>query len=342
MTYEQIKNSVPEGIQKKTRKIRPIGPKQVLLFFLLQMILFAIFGSLIQYALGMLGVLITELFFLLFSLLYIYWRGHRFRDVFPIKKPKLSALGGTILLWIGAYLLLIVAELVIMVVFPDLGTNSDSEFIRSSGLGWIFTFFVVAIVPPICEEAMHRGVIQYGFRDKIKNPWAMAWIIGLIFGIYHMDPTKFVATGILGGMMGWIMYQTGNMVYSSFLHFIHNGSQVFLLMISPGLVSVKGLSATAAIKEKLFFLTDVDPGFSNSYDLLVGSGILIIFLGILIPFILYLGNWLLIKDLAPRRQYLIPKDKQIVKKLLIKIFTTIAIIISIGALMILIFLLNIL
>ncbi len=338
MRYEEIRNSVPEGIPKKIKKSKPVGPKSVTLFFIVTMLIFAIFGSMIQYALGMAGVAITELFFLAVSVFYIKWKGHRLKDAFPIKKPKWTAILGTIVMWCGSYLLMIVLNLLIMAYNPDFPMNSDSEVITSSGYNWILLFLIVAVLPPICEEAMHRGVIQYGMKQKIKNPWVMALVIGLFFGVFHLSVSKFYYTALLGGVMGWIMYKTDNMVYSSLFHFVHNGSQIILMSVTGAVAIVPGVqlvpgslvvsessSGSSLIGGKLLNFTasalnaglsgltgfleqDLSSVYYSTSVMLYSAGINCIILGLFIPLIVYAGNWLLTKDISPRRKPFFPKD----------------------------------
>ncbi len=344
MNYNEIRYSAPDSIPKKIRKKRPMGPKQVTIFFIVTMLIFGIFGSMIQYALGMVGVAVTELFFLAVSVLYVKRRGHRLKDVFPIKKPKWSAVMGTLLLWIGAYMAMIVGNLLIYAYNPTFPSSGDSDAILGSGLNWVALFLIVAVLPPICEEAMHRGVIQYGLKQKIHNPWVMAIVIGLFFGVFHLSAAKFFFTALLGGVMGWIMYKTENMVYSSLFHLVHNASQIFLLAFS-GLIAIPGAGAgTAAgagmgtgILSGLFsvmkgnspvtaVLTGFLAGEPDVIDiygstLLYSAGITCICFGLVIPLIMYAGNWLLMKDIAPRRKTFRPADpkerKQLRQKLLI-------------------------
>lgn len=300
MTYQEIRHRIPEGVPRKIKKQRPIGIKQALLFFLVMMILFAIFGSLIQYALGMVGVLITELFFLIGSILYVRWTGQRLKDVFPIRKPKLMSVFGTIVIWAGAYILMLVCDTIVMALDSDFPVNTDAEVITARGLNWFLLFFIVAVVPAICEEAMHRGVIQYGLKKKIKNPLLMAFIIGLIFGIFHLDPSKFLATAILGGAMGWILFRTDNMVYSSLFHFFHNASQMVLLLSTSLLTAFAG--------SPIIFAANTSQTDTASY--MFAAGIMTIFPGMLVPILLYTGNYLLTKNLAPRKKPFLPKDKK--------------------------------
>ncbi len=335
MDYNQIRMKVPEGLPRKKRAARPLGPKSAILFFILQMLVFAVFGSMIQRALRLPGVLITELMFLMISILYIKWKGHRLRDAFPIKKPKLTTVFGTLLMWIGGYLTMLIGNLLIASFFPQFPSSSDSQVMLSSNLNWVLIFIIVAISPAICEEAMHRGVIQYGMKQKIKDPWTMALVIGVIFGLFHMDVSKFFSTALLGAVMGWIMFQTNNMFYTSLMHFVHNGIQVIMLAVLsltyefdatfdtiigtnvlPLMRNLQAgfLSAAADHLLDLQLLTGTIQDTAITVDetaaMLFSTGIVTILFGILIPLLMYCGNYLILRDIAPRRPELTPKDPE--------------------------------
>ncbi|MDO4491395.1 MAG: type II CAAX endopeptidase family protein [Lachnospiraceae bacterium] len=312
MNYDTLRHRIPEGIPRNNRRKKPLGMKNALLFFLVVMLLFAVIGSLIQYALGFLGVAITELFFLIASIVYVKRKGIPLREVFPVKKPKLTAVAGTVILWIGSYMLMIVMNLLMMAWVPEFPANGDADAILGSGLNWFFLFLVIVLLPPVCEEAMHRGVIQYGLGKRIRNPWLMAVVIGLIFGLFHLDPSKFLATGLLGGVMGWIMFKTNNMFYSSLFHLIHNGSQLILMALIPAIAVTpeKASLSGAVFGAAAPVFSTVKAGSQAAVVMtLISAGVTTISFGIVIPLVLYVGNYLLNRDIAPRRQRLIPTDK---------------------------------
>ena len=39
-----------------------------------------------------------------------------------------------------------------------------------------------------CEEALHRGFIQYSFQS-VRSDWVIILSMGFIFGLFHMDPS---------------------------------------------------------------------------------------------------------------------------------------------------------
>ena len=105
---------------------------------------------------------------------------------------------GTLLLWAGCFLSVMLVTLILMCFFPE-GYLQVSSSINSvfSTVPAPLRFFIIAVMPAVCEEAMHRGFIQYSFQS-IRRDWVIILCMGLIFGLFHMDPYRFLPTALLG------------------------------------------------------------------------------------------------------------------------------------------------
>ena len=130
--------------------------------------------------------------------------------MFPIRKPKLSAIFGTILLWISSFLAIMIITMIIAYFFPQemLGV-SQALGMEFASVTFIISFAIVSISPAVCEEAVFRGVVMHSF-DKGKNKWIAIILTGLIFGAFHGSIWRFVPTALLGIMLGYIVYETDN------------------------------------------------------------------------------------------------------------------------------------
>ncbi len=47
--------------------------------------------------------------------------------------------------------------------------------------------------------------------------------MGIIFGIFHLDPVRFLPTAILGMALSYVMIETRNMILPIIFHFVNNG-----------------------------------------------------------------------------------------------------------------------
>ena len=66
---------------------------------------------------------------------------------------------------------------------------------------------------------------------------------GLLFGIFHLSPYRFVWTATLGLLLGWIAFRSGSTISSIVSHAITNGS-LLLLPAFPVVRTALGLSET--------------------------------------------------------------------------------------------------
>ena len=175
----------------------------------------------LQYRLGMTGLFLTELIFLAVSLLSCLIFRQKFSEVFKISRPKLRHVFGTLILWAGMILITSCIAVITMYLFPDFQQTAEglTEFISQTPA--ILTVIIVAVMPAICEEALHRGVILH-FFGKIKSTWLIVLIMGIIFGIFHLDPYRFLITALLGGAITYIAVKTHNILLCALFHFVNN------------------------------------------------------------------------------------------------------------------------
>ena len=87
-----------------------------------------------------------------------------------------------------------------------------------AGLSYFGELLVVALTPAICEEALHRGLLQYSLRG-IKKKWVMLLLMGVYFGAFHMSIVRFLPMMMMGIVLSYVRMKTDNMFYSSLFHF---------------------------------------------------------------------------------------------------------------------------
>ena len=210
---------------------RPLNPLHGIVLFLIIMILFIFVFAPLQYYLGMTGLLLTELGLLAVTMLAVLVTKQSFREVFPIHRPRFGQIMGTILLWAGCFLFTMLVTLILMLFFPkgfaEVSSSMNAVF---SSIPAFFSFLIVAVSPAVCEEAMHRGFIMHTFRG-ISRDWIAVLCIGLIFGLFHLDPYRFLPTALLGMGLAYVMRKTNNILFPALFHFINN-SLSFLSSLS--------------------------------------------------------------------------------------------------------------
>ena len=211
---------------EKTWKRIPLKPWHGVVWFLIVLVALFWGGGAVQLQFGLIGVAITEIGLAGLALLPLLLFDINMKEMLPIKRPKVRHVVGTILLWLGTFLFATLSTLVIGYFFPDSTTETvDVMGDLMTSLPGLLVFLIIAVMPAICEEMLHRGFVLSSMRS-IKKDWLVVLIMGLIFGIFHMDPVRFLATGILGAAITYVMIKTRNFLLPVLLHFINNAVSV--------------------------------------------------------------------------------------------------------------------
>lgn len=203
----------------ETKQLKPYQGIAVFILVILMMLFAAVP---IQRKWGMYGVAITELLILLLGVVPAILLKVNLKEIFPVKKPSFRQLLGVLIIWLGSYIAVLLITLVIGYFFPEglsKVNNSLQNAFTSVPMG--IAFFIIAVMPAICEEALHRGFILSTFA-ALKNKWIIVLSMGGIFGIFHLDPYRFLPTAVLGMALTYIMIETRNMILPAFFHFINN------------------------------------------------------------------------------------------------------------------------
>ena len=246
--------------------------------------------------LGLYGTLLNEILLLVLAVaLTAVVRGD-FKQVFPIHKPKLSAVFGTILLWIGSFLAIMIITMIIAYFFPEevIGV-SQGLGMEFASLTFIISFVIVSISPAICEEAVFRGVVMHSF-DNGKNKWIAIVVTGLIFCAFHGNIWRFVPTALLGIMLGYIVYETDNMIYGALFHAINNAMPLLSIF------AMKSMYSNEMFQSQMSTMTD------NGIPL-ISIGMYVMY-GAAIPLLLTIGNYLIHKGTKHAKNSLFAKEER--------------------------------
>lgn len=95
-----------------------------------------------------------------------------------------------------------------------------------SSTPYLILMGIIAFMPAVTEEITLRGIILSGYNGKSR--FKAAAIIGLFFGIFHLDANQFLYATVLGFVLAYAVRVTGSIFASMIMHFIINGSSVTL------------------------------------------------------------------------------------------------------------------
>lgn len=271
---------------------RALKPWHGVVFFIIVMVLFFFVCVPMQMFWGLYGVAATELFILFLALIFAKIMRYPLKVLFPIKKPGILPFAGVFLIWISTYLLDMVVMLMQYRLFPQQMTEvNDGLNSVIYSVPFLISVLIVAIMPAICEEAVHRGVIIHTLYT-VKREWVVVLIMGIYFGLFHSDPFRFLPTAILGAAISYIMLETENMIYPALFHFINN---FFPLLLEKFYEMAGYAEDTTAVS-----MTQVP---------VASIGIYMIFAAVA-PMGIYTGNYLIHHRKDPKPPFF-PKDKMV-------------------------------
>jgi hypothetical protein len=95
------------------------------------------------------------------------------------------------------------------------------EKIFNNRFGFWGSFLKVAIIAPIIEETLFRGIIMHGLMKNYKS-WYAILISAILFSLFHLNPWQMSYTFFLGLFIGWIMTRTRSLPLCIITHSINN------------------------------------------------------------------------------------------------------------------------
>ena len=171
-------------------------------------------AALVQYAL-MLGIAL------------LIARGLRWREVFALRRPRswARAMGLAILALLVIYAAALVYEQVLS-IFGDWSPTEEQGLVpdgwdASRAAPFVAFFLVVAIVAPIVEELIYRGLgyallAPYGL-------WAAIVVTGVLFGASHGLLVALPILAVFGVVVGVLRMRTDSVYPPMVLHGFFNG-----------------------------------------------------------------------------------------------------------------------
>ncbi|MCF6357598.1 MAG: CPBP family intramembrane metalloprotease [Draconibacterium sp.] len=159
-----------------------------------------------------------------FFILYYGFRKSKapFLQVFPMKffNPLILIPIATFL-WGAHNLLEIVGNLMDKFIPAPAWFWEMFSKIFDGDFGWWGAFLKVAVIAPIVEELIFRGLILQGFRRNY-NGFIAVLMSALLFALFHLNPWQFPATFILGLLLGWLVLRTNSILLAILGHSINN------------------------------------------------------------------------------------------------------------------------
>jgi membrane protease YdiL (CAAX protease family) len=125
---------------------------------------------------------------------------------------------------------------------------------------FLLSLFMLAILPALFEEVMFRGAVQNLFSRWWKMPVLAIIVTSILFSAIHFSYLGFLSRAVLGFVLGWMYYRTGNLWLSIIAHAANNTVALTALYIAkknnpsavvadadPHIPAWTGLVAAAAV-----------------------------------------------------------------------------------------------
>lgn len=106
---------------------------------------------------------------------------------------------------------------------PSFGSTSVSTL--PTVLAFLLEVVTVAVLPAICEETMHRGLLLKGFSSLgIKHAVILS---SLLFGLMHLNINQFFYATVLGFLIACSVIISKNIIPAIIIHFMNNFLSVY-------------------------------------------------------------------------------------------------------------------
>ena len=108
---------------------------------------------------------------------------------------------------------------------PSFGMASAAEgsYPLVSFLGDIV---LTAILPGICEEFCHRGMLLNGVKQIGMKKSIL--LVGLLFGLMHLNIEQVFYAIVIGMFLTFLVYISGSIIPSMIVHFLNNGIGLYM------------------------------------------------------------------------------------------------------------------
>jgi membrane protease YdiL (CAAX protease family) len=104
--------------------------------------------------------------------------------------------------------------------FPTPHTNKE----------YIVGLIMVGLLPAVCEEIMHRGLILKAYERR--GTYRALFISSLFFGLFHFDITNLLGTMFLGLVIGFYVIRTNSIFAGMLAHFMNNALAMTIMYLA--------------------------------------------------------------------------------------------------------------
>lgn len=141
----------------------------------------------------------------------------------------------TLFIALGLGVLLFIINIIVSSLFNGIisftGYQTPIFLGASEDLSYSFVYFLldallIAVLPALCEEFLHRGILLQGTKHSGFNKSII--ISSILFGLLHFDINKVFYAFVLGLILGFVSVVSKNIWVPIIMHFVNNFLAVYL------------------------------------------------------------------------------------------------------------------
>lgn len=129
----------------------------------------------------------------------------------------------------------------------------------------VLAFFTIAIMAPVLEEILFRGIILDGYL-KNYNPAKSIVISALLFALIHGNIAQGIGAFVMGIVVGVLYWRTQSLLLCIGLHFVNNFTAALFIVLDP-----ESIYSTQTFRESI--------GDDTTYWLVYAVGCLLMMFG---------------------------------------------------------------
>lgn len=148
---------------------------------------------------------------------------------YGFKKISLAGVLLSILIGVVVYILNVYVSSFFNMFLESVGYNFSKSAEPTSYPVWLLLVNILstAILPAICEETSHRGMVLNGASARYKRSRAII-ISSVLFGLLHCNIEQFFYATLIGFLLGYLASVMENIYPCIIIHFMNNFLSVFM------------------------------------------------------------------------------------------------------------------
>ena len=167
-----------------------------------------------------------------FLLILLRYRKKQFVSLVRLNKTSPKILLWAFLIGIGSLSFSRTLIAIMQVLIPSqVAAYADMMSEVLSGSNVLMTLLAVVILAPLTEEIVMRGLLFRWFENTNMKPWALIWVSGLFFGLWHMNIVQGIFATVIGIVCALCFMMTKSLWVPIVIHFSNNAFAMGIICI---------------------------------------------------------------------------------------------------------------